>query len=110
MASVSGGNFHFSSSAESVSGGSGGKASAGSLSLTSVAAFHATVGGGDANSAGFDSVNSPSAGGGLAGQSAASTEHVITTQSSGGNTIVHLPDGSSLTVVGSTHVDGNIFH
>ena len=105
MASVSGAQFHFASS-ENVSG-SGSDATAGHLSLTSIAAYDATIGGG--GSTGFDSVNSPSAGG-LAGQPAGASDNLVTTQASGGNTIVHLPDGSSLTVIGTTHLDGGFFH
>ena len=112
MASISGGQFHFSSGQDTPTGSSQG-ATAGHLSLTSIADYHSTVPGGETGGpTGFDSVNSPSSGGsGLAGQVHGASESTVVTQSQqGGNTVVHLPDGSSLTVVGVTHVDGSFFH
>jgi hypothetical protein len=39
------------------------------------------------------------------------TEHVVASQThAGGNVVVHLHDGSSITVVGVTHIDASFFH
>lgn len=101
-ASISGGHFNFPTPSETVPGSSWG--SAGGLSLNAVAS--STVGG--SSGSGFDSVNSAS--GGLAGQGGGGSASLVSTQVSGGNTIVHLPDGSSLTVVGTTHLGAGLLH
>lgn len=46
----------------------------------------------------------------FAGGTGSSTGVVATQSQSGGNTVVHLQDGSTLTVVGTTHVDASFFH
>lgn len=38
------------------------------------------------------------------------TPVVATQTQSGGNTVVHLQDGSTITVVGVTHLDASFFH
>jgi hypothetical protein len=73
-----------------------------------------TVGGtGQGSASGFDTVSGPSQGsGGFAGQpQGGGTEQVAATQTQdGGNTILNLPDGSTITIVGTTQVDSSFFH
>jgi hypothetical protein len=73
-----------------------------------------TVGGaGQGSASGFDTVTGPSQGsGGFAGQpQGGGTEQVAATQTqAGGNTVLHLPDGSTITVAGTSHVDASFFH
>jgi serralysin len=76
---------------------------------------HDTVAGSghDTVASGFDTVSGPQhgdvrfAGGGAT----AGTEQVVATQSQvGGNTVLHLPDGSTITLVGVTHVHSSFLH
>jgi hypothetical protein len=92
MASISGGQFHFSSGHEPVVGGS---ADSGSLSLSSIA---------DASGSGVDSVVGAGSSGGATNVGGGS-DAVVTSHSQDGGTVVNLPDGSSLTIVGALHVD-----
>jgi Ca2+-binding RTX toxin-like protein len=47
----------------------------------------------------------------FAGQDAATVNHVVATaNSSGGSTTITLPDGSTMTLVGITHIDSTFFH
>jgi Ca2+-binding RTX toxin-like protein len=47
----------------------------------------------------------------FAGQDAATVNHVVATASvSGGSTTITLPDGSTMTLVGITHIDSTFFH
>jgi hypothetical protein len=71
-----------------------------------------TVGGAGQGS-GFDTVSGPNQGsGGFAGQpQGGGTEQVAATQTQdGGNTTLNLPDGSTITIVGTTQVDSSFFH
>ena len=105
MASVAGGQFHF--GADKAPGSRAGS-TAGHLSLASVVDYHETVKG--SGGSGFDSVAGPSSGE-LAGQAGGGAgDNIVSTHTAGGNTLIHLPDGSSLTVLGSTHLDGSFFH
>jgi hypothetical protein len=114
MASVSGGQFqlgggHHSAQVSQV------RASAGHFSLASVT--HSTVAGGnfhagnDTVGSGFDTVSGPQHAGGFTTVVHAGAEQVVATHTAdGGNTLLHLPDGSSITVVGVTHIDATFFH
>jgi len=45
------------------------------------------------------------------GQDAATVDHVVATATvSGGSTTITLPDGSTMTLVGITHIDNTFFH
>ena len=45
------------------------------------------------------------------GQDAATVDHVVATAKvSGGSTTITLPDGSTMTLVGITHIDHTFFH
>jgi Ca2+-binding RTX toxin-like protein len=47
----------------------------------------------------------------FAGQDTASIDHVVATANvSGGSTTITLPDGSTMTLVGITHIDSSFFH
>jgi hypothetical protein len=46
----------------------------------------------------------------FAGGAAAGGQIVATQSDSGGNTVVHLQDGSTITVVGVTHFDASFLH
>jgi hypothetical protein len=47
----------------------------------------------------------------FAGQDSASVDHVVATATaSGGSTTITLPDGSTMTLVGITHIDHTFFH
>jgi Ca2+-binding RTX toxin-like protein len=47
----------------------------------------------------------------FAGQDAATVDHVVMTANvSGGSTTITLPDGSTMTLVGITHIDSTFFH
>jgi serralysin len=73
----------------------------------------ATVGGGSGTvGSGFDTVSGPGAGGvAFAGQVQGGTDQVVATQTVvGGNTILTLPDGSTITLVGVTHIDASFVH
>lgn len=61
---------------------------------------------------GSDTVSGPEQGSvRFAGGATAGNEQVVATQSqSGGNTILHLPDGSTITLVGVTHIDATFIH
>jgi hypothetical protein len=110
MATVAGGLFHASSPTAPVTAGP--RPDAGPLSLSAVAGAHATVGGSaSTSSSGFDTVSGPQAGGGFAGNLPAGTDQVVATQTvEGGNTVLHLPDGSTITLIGVTHVDSSFVH
>jgi hypothetical protein len=122
MASVHGGHFQLSTGnrqiniAQSLRG-------AGRLSLASIAEAHTTIpgagsgdtvgGGVGAGRIGIDTVSGPHqvGGAGFAGKIDGGTEQVVATQiSQGGNTVLHLHDGSTITLVGTTHVDASFFH
>src|SRR4029077_635330 len=86
----------------------------------SVAIDHASFAGavqvGDTGTAGHDTVTgfSQMAGDRLffAGQSAAACDHVVAmanSSTSAGNTTLALPDGSTLTLIGLTHIDSSFF-
>ena len=56
------------------------------------------------NHAGGDAIS-------FGGENAASVSHVVATaQEHNGNTLVTLPDGSTITLVGVTHIDSSFFH
>jgi hypothetical protein len=61
---------------------------------------------------GFDTVTGPGHDQiSFSGESQRSIANVVATQEqSGGNTTLHLPDGSSITLVGVTHVTSSFFH
>jgi len=47
----------------------------------------------------------------FAGQNAATIDHVVATATvSGGSTTITLPDGSTMTLIGITHIDSTFFH
>ena len=47
----------------------------------------------------------------FAGQDAATIDHVVATATvSGGSTTITLPDGTTMTLVGITHIDSTFFH
>lgn len=75
---------------------------------------HETVTGTAANEsvAGFDTVTGPGHDEiAFAGQNHASIQKVVASQEvKDGNTTLHLPDGSSMTLIGITHVDASFFH
>jgi hypothetical protein len=75
---------------------------------------HETVTGTPSNEtvAGFDTVTGPGHDEiSFAGESQRSIQNVVATQEqSCGNTTLHLPDGSSITLVGVTHVTNTFFH
>jgi hypothetical protein len=109
MATVAGGLFHTSAPTTPVTGAP--RPDAGTLSLSAIAGAHPTVGGGGSSGTGFDTVSGPQAGGGFAGNLPAGTEQVVATQTTeGGNTVLHLPDGSTITLIGLTHVDSSFVH
>jgi hypothetical protein len=62
--------------------------------------------------AGFDTVTGPGHDEiSFAGETQRSIQNVVATQEqSGGNTTLNLPDGSSITLVGVTHVTSSFFH
>jgi hypothetical protein len=68
--------------------------------------------GSDTVGSGFDTVSGPEQGSvRFAGGTTAGTEQVVATQSqSGSNIILHLPDGSTITLVGVTHFDATFIH
>lgn len=121
MASVVGGLFHPAADNVPVSG-SHTPQDAGRLSLASIAAAHSTVpgggsdtvgGGSDTVGGGFDTVSGPHRDDArFSGQHyRGGGEHVVANQTQdGGNTIIHLPDGSTITLVGTTHVDASFIH
>jgi hypothetical protein len=109
MATVTGGLFHASQPVTAATGAP--RPDAGPLSLSSIAATHTTVAGGAGTGSGFDTVSGPQAGGGFAGNLPAGTEQVVATQTQdGGNTVLHLSDGSTITLIGVTHVDSSFVH
>jgi hypothetical protein len=75
---------------------------------------HETVEGSPADEsvAGFDTVSGPGHDAiDFAGQSQSSIQKVVATQEqTGGNVTLHLPDGSSMTLIGVSHVDSGFFH
>ena len=125
MASVVGGLFNPATSNVPV-GGSHTPQDAGRLSLASITALHSTVAGGggsdtvgggrggsDTVGGGFDTVSGPQhadvrfSGHHHAGRG----DQVVANQTQeGGNTVIHLPDGSTITLVGTTHVDASFIH
>ena len=58
---------------------------------------------------GFDTTGTAGSGA-FAGGSAASDQVVATQTQAGGNTIIQLADGSTITVVGVAHFDASFFH
>lgn len=122
MASVVGGLFHPAAGNVPVSG-SHAPQDAGRLSLGSIAALHSTVSGGSGSDTvgggadtvggtGFDTVSGPQSGDvRFSGQQPGGGDHVVANQTQeGGNTVIHLSDGSTITLVGSTHVDATFTH
>ena len=105
MASVCGAQFHFGGH-DQVSPGQGGGAS--NLSLSSIADEHSTVAGAGGAGSGFDTITAPGASSDI--PHAQGGSDVLATQGQeGGNTVVHLADGSSITVLGVTHIDASFF-
>jgi hypothetical protein len=116
MATVAGGMFHPVSAVTPVPGG---RPDAGPLGLASITEAHTTIAGGADTTPG----SAPMGGGGsdtvsglqgdvrFAGNTPAGTEQVVATQTQeAGNTILHLPDGSTITLVGVNHVDASFIH
>jgi hypothetical protein len=117
MASIKGGQFHSAVSHEHAGAAhtapDAGQYSLASVTHSTVAGGYDTVGGGnDTVGSGFDTVSGPGHASGFFTQSPlAGTEHVVATQThEGGNTVLHLPDGSSMTIVGVHHIDATFFH
>ena len=47
----------------------------------------------------------------FAGETGAAINHVVATASThAGNTTITLPDGSTMTLIGVTHIDNSFFH
>jgi hypothetical protein len=121
MATVAGGLFHAVSHATHVAPAT--RPDAGPLALASIT-DHTTVGGGadsiagsasgggsDTVGSGFDTVSAAHGDVRFAGSAPAGSEQVVATQTlEGGNTILHLQDGSTLTLIGITHVDTTFIH
>jgi hypothetical protein len=106
MASVGGGLFHPASPTPSQVTPSP-RPDAGHLSLGSVT----DDGGSHSGGSGFDTVNAPQADLRVAGSLPAGTEQVVATQTqAGGNLVLHLSDGSMITIAGVTHLDANFIH
>jgi len=107
MPSVSGAHFQLPGAGDKVTSPT--HPDAGRLSL---AAATENRGGAENVHSGFDTVSSvahvtvtPK------GEIHAGGTHVVASQThEGGNTILHLSDGSKITLVGVTHPDGSIFH
>jgi hypothetical protein len=60
---------------------------------------------------GHDTVTGPEQGLPMAGEPRPGADHVVATETHhGGDTTVHLTDGTSLTVLGATHIDSTLFH
>jgi hypothetical protein len=122
MASVHGGHFQFSFGQRPVAAPQAprdaGRLSLGLIAHTTISGGGDTIGGGHdsvgggAPGSGFDTVSGPQHGGvGFAGEPRGSTEQVVASQTQhGGNTVLHLADGSTITLVGTTHVDASFFH
>jgi hypothetical protein len=120
MASIHGAQFHYPGSDEQVTDAQT-QLDAGRLSLASIAEVHTSISGGlghdvgatgsDPAAAGFDPVSEPSqAGLGFAGELQPGADQVVAVQTlDGGNTVLHLADGSTITLVGVTHVDASFF-
>ena len=119
MASVVGGLFHPAAGSVPVSGPQTPQ-DAGRLSLASITALHTTVAGGSgsdtvagggAAGGGFDTVSGPQHGDARFSGQQHGGGHVVANQTQdGGNTILHLPDGSTITLLGTTHVDASFVH
>jgi hypothetical protein len=126
MTSITGGQHHFSSGHEQHVSGSAQPVDAGRLSLASITEGHTSFAGGGADtvgvtgggsgadtvSSGFDTVSGPGQGAsGFVGQVQGATENVVATQTTdGGNTILQLHDGSTITIVGTTQIDQFFSH
>jgi hypothetical protein len=121
MATVAGGLFHPAPTAAHVAASP--RPDAGPLSLASITNVHTTIAGGaatisggagggsDTVGSGFDTVSGPQGEGKFAGSLPASTEQVVATQTQeAGNLVLHLADGSTITLVGVTHVDSSFIH
>jgi hypothetical protein len=105
MASVSGGLFH-TGSPTSTQVTAAPRPDAGPLSLASV-----TGGGSGKAGSGLDTVSGLQGGMRIAGTLAAGTEQVVASQTQqGGNLVLHLSDGSTITLVGMTHIDASFIH
>jgi hypothetical protein len=60
---------------------------------------------------GWDTVTAVTQGLPMAGDTQPATDQVIATQTyHDGNTTLHLPDGSSMTLLGVTQIDSTLFH
>ena len=104
MASVGGGLFHPAPPTPTQVIASP-RPDAGPLSLASI------TGGGGGGGSGFDTVMGQQGDLRVAGGLPAGTEQVVATQTQeGGNLVLHLSDGSTITLIGVTHVDANFIH
>jgi hypothetical protein len=127
MPTVAGGLFHPVAAATHVAAGA--RPDAGPLALSSITEAHTTLSGG-ADTMPAGATGASGAGGGSAtvgsgvdtvsglqgdarfsGAAPTGTEQVVATQTQdGGNAILHLPDGSTITLIGVTHVDASFIH
>jgi hypothetical protein len=78
-----------------------------STGLATVAAGEETAPG----ASGFDTVTGPEHGMPVAGENRPAADQVVATQTHhNGDTTLHLHDGSSMTLIGTTHIDSSFFH
>jgi len=102
LASITDAHTTVSGGSDSVTGGTQGAASG----------FDSVSGSGQGSASGFDTVSGPSQdSGGFAGQMQGGTDQVVASQTQdSGNSVLHLPDGSTITVAGTSNVDSSFFH
>jgi hypothetical protein len=93
MASVSGGLFHPTPASTTVAPGP--RPEAGPLSLAAVTDAQTTAGGGTGSGLGDPR---------FSGSLPAPAEQVVSTTTGEGGTVIHLPDGSTITLVGVTQI------
>jgi hypothetical protein len=61
--------------------------------------------------AGFDTVTGPEQGMPVAGENRPAADQVVASEThQHGDTTLHLHDGSSITLIGTTHIDSSLFH
>jgi hypothetical protein len=123
MASVTGGLFHPATTQTHITAAA--RPDAGPLGLAAITDTHTTIAGGadsvsgsapagggsDTVGSGFDTVSGPQSDVRFSGTTPAGTEQVVATQAQeAGNTILHLPDGSTITILGVTHIDASFIH
>jgi hypothetical protein len=61
--------------------------------------------------AGFDTVTGPEHGMPVAGENRPAADQVVASETHrDGDTTLHLHDGSSITLIGTTHIDSSLFH